>query len=112
MAAGIFSLPINLPGTSFYRGIKAAHSIRKKLLGIIRQRKMDLVEKKSCHADDLSSYLLTVPDDGGKFMSELETADKIWGSIIGSQDSTTTAITFVMKYLAEFPDIYDEVLKE
>ncbi|CDP20362.1 unnamed protein product [Coffea canephora] len=107
-----FLKPDKFAWTSFYRGIKAAHSIRKKLLGIIRQRKMDLVEKKSCHADDLSSYLLTVPDDGGKFMSELETADKIWGSIIGSQDSTTTAITFVMKYLAEFPDIYDEVLKE
>ncbi|XP_071912448.1 beta-amyrin 28-monooxygenase-like [Coffea arabica] len=112
MAAGIFSLPINLPGTSYNRGIKAANSVRQKMLGIINQRKGEVMDKQLVHDEDLLSLFLTKPDENGKFMSEPEIADHLLAALLASQDSTTASITFTMKYLAEFPDIYDEVLKD
>ncbi|CDP12479.1 unnamed protein product [Coffea canephora] len=112
MAAGIFTLPINLPGSSYNRGIKAANSVRQKLLGIIKQRKGEVMDKQLVHDEDLLSLFLTKPDENGKFMSEPEIADHLLAALLASQDSTTASITFTMKYLAEFPDIYDEVLKE
>ncbi|XP_010252185.1 PREDICTED: beta-amyrin 28-oxidase-like [Nelumbo nucifera] len=112
LAAGVMSLPINLPGTPFNRAIKAAQLIRKELLAIIRKRKTDLAEKTVSSTQDILSHMLTTTDESGKFMNELDIADKILGLLIGGHDTASAAITFIMKYLAELPEIYNEVLKE
>ncbi|KAF7152202.1 hypothetical protein RHSIM_Rhsim01G0107500 [Rhododendron simsii] len=39
LAAGLLSIPIDLPGTPFNRGIKASNFIRRELVVIIKQRK-------------------------------------------------------------------------
>ncbi|CAI9108350.1 OLC1v1007923C1 [Oldenlandia corymbosa var. corymbosa] len=108
IVAGIFSIPVNLPGTACRRGIKAANAIRKKLVEIIREKK----KKGMMDNQDCLSHLLTVTDGNDRLSTELEVADQILASLAGSRDSTTSAITFIMKYLAEFPHIYHEVLKE
>ncbi|XP_059637061.1 beta-amyrin 28-monooxygenase-like [Cornus florida] len=112
LAAGVISLPINFPGTAFNRAIKAAEMIRKELLGIIKQRKSDLTEKKSSVRHDILSHMLTTTDENGQFMNEMDIADKILGLLIGGHDTASAAITFIVKYLAELPDVYNEVLKE
>ncbi|CAA3029552.1 beta-amyrin 28-oxidase-like [Olea europaea subsp. europaea] len=112
LVAGVLSIPINLPGTPFNRAIKAASLIRKELLEIIRQRKIELMEKKSMSIRDILSHMLTTTDENGKFMTDLDIADKIIGLLIGGHDTASVAITFIMKYLAELPEIYNGVLKE
>ena len=42
-------------------------------------------------------------------MNELDIADKILGLLIGGHDTASVACTFIVKYLAEFPHIYDRV---
>ncbi|KAK8598079.1 hypothetical protein V6N13_095470 [Hibiscus sabdariffa] len=42
----------------------------------------------------------------------MDVADKILGLLIGGHDTASAAITFVVKYLAELPEIYQKVLKE
>ncbi|KAA8535875.1 hypothetical protein F0562_030878 [Nyssa sinensis] len=112
LAAGVISIPINLPGTPFNRAIKAAEMIRKELLEIIKQRKKEMMEKKLCPKHDILSHMLTTTDENGGSMTENDIADKIIGLLIGGHDTASAAITFVMKYLAELPDVYNEVLKE
>lgn len=41
-APGIFSIPIDLPGTPLRKAINAGNFIRKELIGLIKQRKIDL----------------------------------------------------------------------
>ncbi|KAK1386513.1 Beta-amyrin 28-oxidase [Heracleum sosnowskyi] len=48
----------------------------------------------------------------GKFMSEKEISNYIIGLLVASYESTSTAVSFVLKHLAELPHIYDEVYKE
>ncbi|KAG2691298.1 hypothetical protein I3760_08G003300 [Carya illinoinensis] len=113
LAEGIISLPLNLPGTAFNRAVKAGKVIHEKVLAIIRQRKMELLENKgSAQVDLLSRMLLVTDEKGGGIEEEKEIAARITGLFIASRDTTSSAITFVLNYLAEFPHVYDEILKE
>ncbi|KAK4854811.1 hypothetical protein QYF36_001593 [Acer negundo] len=112
VASGIISIPINLPGTSFNKGIKASNQIRKELLSIIEQRKIDLANKLTHDNQDILSHMLVATDDNGQHMTDLDIADKILGLLIGGHDTASAAITFIVKYLSELPHIYNLVLKE
>nr|AZS32333.1 CYP716 family cytochrome P450 monooxygenase [Lagerstroemia speciosa] len=112
LASGIISIPIDLPGTPFNRAIKASNFIRKELIAIIKQRKVDLAEGKATATQDILSHMLLATDEDGKHMNEMDIADKILGLLIGGHDTASAACTFIVKYLAELPHIYDEVYKE
>ncbi|KAK6235765.1 hypothetical protein QUC31_019499 [Theobroma cacao] len=112
LASGIISLPIDLPGTPFNRGIKASNFIRKELVKIIKQRKVDLAEGKASPTQDILSHMLLTSDENGQFMNEMDIADKILGLLIGGHDTASAACTFIVKYLAELPHMYEEVYKE
>lgn len=109
LASGIISIPIDLPGTPFNRAIKASNLIRKELTAIIKQRKIDLAEKKASPTQDILSHMLLTSDENGRYMNELDIADKILGLLIGGHDTASAAITFIVKYLAELPEIYQKV---
>ncbi|KAE8126005.1 hypothetical protein FH972_020762 [Carpinus fangiana] len=112
LASGIISIPIDLPGTPFNRGIKASNFIRKELLKIIKQRRTDLGEGKASPTQDILSHMLLATDENGQHMTELDIADKILGLLIGGHDTASAACTFIVKYLAELPHIYDGVYNE
>ncbi|KAL2553872.1 Cytochrome [Forsythia ovata] len=112
LASGLISIPIDLPGTPFHRAIKASNFIRKELVSIIKQRKIDLAEGKASPTQDILSHMLLTSDESGKFMNELDIADKILGLLVGGHDTASSACTFVVKYLAELPEIYEGVYKE
>ena len=104
-------MPIDLPGTPFNRAIKASNFIRKELLLIIKQRKIDLAEGKASPTQDILSHMLLTCDESGTYMNELDIADKILGLLIGGHDTASASCTFIVKYLAELPHIYDGVYK-
>ncbi|KAM7477442.1 hypothetical protein LguiA_025655 [Lonicera macranthoides] len=112
LASGLISIPIDLPGTPFRRAINASNHIRKELTLIIKQRKIDLAEGKATPTQDILSHMLLATDEDGKFMTELDIADKILGLLIGGHDTASSACTFIVKYLAELPEVYDKVYNE
>ncbi|KAI3977875.1 hypothetical protein MKX01_036715 [Papaver californicum] len=79
---------------------------------IEEQLSIDLEEKKAMPTQDILSYMLLAIDDDGNSMDELDIANKILGLLIGGHDTASAAITFIVKYLAELPYVYDEVRKE
>ncbi|XP_048228018.1 beta-amyrin 28-monooxygenase isoform X2 [Ricinus communis] len=109
LASGIISIPIDFPGTPFNRGIKASNEVRRELIKMIEQRKIDLAENKASPTQDILSHMLTTADE---YMNEMDIADKILGLLIGGHDTASAAITFVVKYLAEMPQVYNKVLEE
>ncbi|XP_022723793.1 beta-amyrin 28-oxidase-like [Durio zibethinus] len=111
LASGIISVPINLPGTPFRRAINASELIRKELMAIMKQRKIDLVENNAAPNQDILSHMLLATDENGQYLNELNIADRILGLLIGGHDTASAAITFIVKYLAELPNIYNEVFE-
>ncbi|KAK4380248.1 hypothetical protein RND71_002110 [Anisodus tanguticus] len=109
---GVISIALNFPGTTFYNAKRATNTIRKELLLIVKQRREAIEQKSDSPPQDLLSHLLLFPDENGKFMSELEVADNILMMIFAGHDTTSVTITLVMKYLAELPHVYENVLQE
>ncbi|XAR57665.1 hypothetical protein NMG60_11025906 [Bertholletia excelsa] len=112
LASGIFSIPIDLPGTPFRKAVNAAEEIRKEIRAIIKQRKIDLAEKRASPTQDVLSHMLLTPDEDGKYMQEMDVADKILGLLIGGHDTASITITFIVKYLADLPHVYKQVFNE
>lgn len=108
---GIISLPINFLGTQFNRACKSSKLIRKEMEQVFRQRKIDIQSHSKVPIQDMLSRLITLcEEDSG--MDETFIVDALTGLIFGASASTGDVITLVMKYLADFPDVYNQVLKE
>ncbi|KAM0020484.1 putative cytochrome P450 [Helianthus debilis subsp. tardiflorus] len=112
IVTGIFSIPIDLPGTPFRRGINASNFIRKELIAIVKQRKIDLDEGKATPTQDILSHMILFRDENGKLLEEHDIADKILALLIGGHDTASSTSAFIVKYLAELPEIYNGVYTE
>ncbi|CAL5411319.1 unnamed protein product [Camellia sinensis] len=112
LAAGIFSIPIDLPGTPLRRAIKASEFITKELLAIIKQRKVDLGDGKASLTQDILSHMLVTSDENGNFMKEAEIANKILSLLIGGHDTASSVCASVVMFLAELPHVYQRVYEE
>ncbi|XP_021749362.1 beta-amyrin 28-oxidase-like [Chenopodium quinoa] len=115
LVKGIISVPLNLPGTPYNHAVKASKLIRDKLVELVRQRKMEVLEKKDhVNVDDVDFLggLLRASIEGGDFISEMELVGKIVALLFAAFHTTSNTITFLMAHLAEYPDVYEKVLQE
>lgn len=108
---GMFSMPIDLPGTAYHRAIKGGKMVRDELMRIITQRRKELTENQETSGRDLLSKMLLVTGEDGQFMSEMEISNNIIGMLVASFETTSSAVTSVLKYLAELPHVYDQVYR-
>ncbi|KAL1831059.1 hypothetical protein ACET3Z_000710 [Daucus carota] len=71
VTSGMFSVPIDLPGTAYNGAIKGGMLVRKELMKIITDRKKEMLENESeATTHDLLSQMQLVTDDKGECMSE------------------------------------------
>nr|GME08672.1 beta-amyrin 28-oxidase-like [Ipomoea batatas]GME21359.1 beta-amyrin 28-oxidase-like [Ipomoea batatas] len=115
VSSSMFSLPLNLPGTAYNRGMKAGSVMRRQLLEVIKERKAKAMMSSSGKAEeeerDVLGRLLSATNEEGQHMNEVEIYHNIVGLLLPSYHSTSAAITFILKYLAELPHIYQQVYK-
>ncbi|MED6124137.1 hypothetical protein PIB30_056226 [Stylosanthes scabra] len=110
---GLVGFPINLPGTRFHQAMKAANEIRQEIRNIIKQRKLDLEQKRLVSpSQDILSHLLVTPDSNGRFLTEIEIMDNILLLLFAGHDTSRSTLSSLMRYLAQFPHVYDKVLAE
>ena len=62
--------------------------------------------------DFITRALLELDENSRSVMNDILIASNIMGLLFAGHDTASSAITFVLKYLAEFPNVYNEVLKE
>ncbi|KAL7156054.1 hypothetical protein ABFS83_03G117400 [Erythranthe nasuta] len=109
---GMFSVPIDFPGTAYNGAIKGGKMVREELMRIITERRKEIVMNNETEGRDLLSKMLLVRDEDGNFMSEMEISNNIIGLLVASFETTSSAVTAVMNYLAGLPHIYRDVFKE
>ncbi|KAA8528024.1 hypothetical protein F0562_035107 [Nyssa sinensis] len=110
VSQGGHTIPLNFPGTTFYYAKKAAAAIRQEIQLIIKEKKEAL--NRGVKMQDILTYMIVASDASGRFMPETEIADKIMGLLIAGYITVATAITFLMKYVEERPEIYDKIFAE
>ncbi|CAI9111744.1 OLC1v1012052C1 [Oldenlandia corymbosa var. corymbosa] len=115
MTVGIYSTPINFPGTDFHRAIKSSQKLFQGIAEIIRQRKIGKDATSSDHPDIISHFVQsssTGIDRHGQLLSEDQIATYISGFFVGSYSGIHTTIAHVINHLAELPQVYHMVLRE
>ncbi|CAN4093891.1 unnamed protein product [Withania somnifera] len=97
----MLSFPLRLPWTRFYKGLQARERIMRLLDKIIEARR-----KSKEKNDDLLDHLLTTQ------LTNQQIKDNILTMIIAGQDTTASAITWMIKYLDENPDALNKLKTE
>lgn len=111
VSVGLHCIPWNIPGTIFHDASKGAAAIRKELMSVIKEKKQALAQGVKTH--DILTFMVTASDPAtGRFMPDYEVADKIMGLLTAGYNTVAGAITFLMKYVGERPDIYSQILTE
>lgn len=108
---GVISIPLDFPGTRFYRAKKATAAIKKELQLIVRKRREELEQRRAMPSQDLLSHLLVSPDENGVFMSESVIVNNLLMLLFSGHDSSSSATTLLIRSLAEHPQVYDQVLR-
>ncbi|XP_055835713.1 abscisic acid 8'-hydroxylase 4 [Solanum dulcamara] len=93
----MLSFPLRLPWTRFYKGLQARKRIMSLLDKIIEARR-----KSKETYDDFLDHLL-IKDDQIIQLTDEQIKDNILTMIIAGQDTTASAITWMVKYLDENP---------
>ncbi|KAI3957155.1 hypothetical protein MKW98_002782 [Papaver atlanticum] len=110
--SGFLSLPINLPGTQLNRAIKSSKLIRQEIQKAVRKRKINVLSHGDSPMQDMLSRLIDLSEEEDRGIDEMYIVELMVGIIFGGITSMGVVLTLVMNYLADFPNVYKEVLKE
>eukprot|EP01018_Ginkgo_biloba_P037850 Gb_08111 [translate_table: standard] len=109
---GLMQIPIDFPGTRYHRAKISGNHIRQILQGLVDLRKQDLAKGRASPEQDLLSYLLCNADENGNSFSDDDIKDNILHLLVASHDTSSVTMTFLLKYLAQNPLCYKQVLQE
>ncbi|KAJ3689470.1 hypothetical protein LUZ61_018634 [Rhynchospora tenuis] len=102
---GYNSLPINLPGTLFHKAMKARKRLGQIVANIISS-------KRNQQQSEVDKGLLASLIDPKEALTDDQIADNIIGLIFAARDTTASVLTWIIKYLAENPEVLQAVKEE
>ncbi|CAK8560066.1 unnamed protein product [Lathyrus sativus] len=107
---GLNSLPINVPGFTFHKALKAQEKIVKILEPVVSERRMKI--KNGQHMGekkDFMDILLDMKDVNGRKMKDEDISDLLIGLFAAGHESTTTGIMWTIVYLTNHPHFLKKV---
>ncbi|KAM1012446.1 hypothetical protein ACFX13_043290 [Malus domestica] len=111
----MLAFPLRLPRTRFYKGLQA----RKKIMGIIGDAMSERRKGLEVKSEDLLQRLLTEDEKAcgetgttARQLTDEEIKDNILTMIIAGQDTTASAMTWMIKFLDENPEVLPTLMKE
>ncbi|KAK7320391.1 hypothetical protein VNO77_29820 [Canavalia gladiata] len=113
MIEGMWSVPVNVPFTRYNRSLRASARIQNMLKEIVHKRKIELEQNGVSTHQDLISCLLGMVDENDKqVITEKEIIHNAMLVMVAGHDTSSVLITFIIRLLANEPDIWAAVLQE
>ncbi|KAK6921886.1 Cytochrome P450 [Dillenia turbinata] len=106
LVLGTFSLPINFPGTNYYKGIQARKNVIKILRRIIDRRR---ASSETCN--DMLDCLLNVKDPKYRLNDE-EIIDQVITFFNSGYETFSTTSMMALKHLHDHPKVLQELREE
>ncbi|XP_058078127.1 abscisic acid 8'-hydroxylase 3-like [Magnolia sinica] len=113
ISSSFASLPFNVPGFAFYRGIQARNKMYAMLDSIIFQRRSGVDSRL-----DFLQLLLKKQnkqvgeEDEDDRLTDSQLKDNILTLLIAGHDTTTAALTWIIKFLEENPLVLQKLREE
>ncbi|MEO0968124.1 MAG: cytochrome P450 [Cyanobacteria bacterium J06639_18] len=98
--SGLFSLPINLPWSTFGRALRCRKLLLAEIEKIIHQR-----QRQEGTFEDALSLLLQATDEDGESLSVNELKDQILTLLFAGHETLTSAIASFCQLVAQHPQV-------
>lgn len=105
--AGIATLPINLPFTTYHRALQAKERLLAAIDAIVRARRAAPEQPR-----DILGALLTVRDEDGHPLSHTAVVHELHNQLFAGHDTTVTVMTNLMLQLAQHPAVLAQARAE
>ncbi|CAL9133551.1 unnamed protein product [Musa textilis] len=105
---GYNSFPTCVPGTPYQKAIQARKRLGRIVGEIINERR----GRKGVWENDLLGHLMDSKDDKGELLTDDQIADNIVGVLFAAQDTTASALTWILKFLHDDPKLLESVRAE
>ncbi|KAI3456943.1 hypothetical protein Pfo_013606 [Paulownia fortunei] len=112
MIEGMWSIPVKMPFTRFNRSLKASAKVQKMLKDLICEKRIELAKGASSHQDLITCLLSIRGEDKKELVSEDEIIHNVMLIMVAGHDTSSILITFIIRILANDPNIHAAVLKE
>uniref|UniRef100_A0A0E0EC49 Cytochrome P450 n=1 Tax=Oryza meridionalis TaxID=40149 RepID=A0A0E0EC49_9ORYZ len=112
MVQAMLSIPVNIPFTKFNKGLSASRRVRKVLRQIARDREAALQQGHSSSADDFFTYMLVLRSEGTHSLTVEDIVDNAILLLLAGYETSSVLITFLLRYLANEPDILGKITEE
>jgi len=99
------AIPLKIPGTTFYKGIKGRQFLRTFFLSLVEER------KKQPGKDLFSRLTVAESEDGEKYTDD-EIVDHLIFVLMAAHDTTAITLTFLSYFLAKHPKWQERVREE
>ncbi|WCJ20494.1 Abscisic acid 8'-hydroxylase 1 [Euphorbia peplus] len=107
---GYNSMPLDIPGTPFYKAMKARVELNERLRRLIKKRRER--EKEGGGGGGLLGVLLAAQNDDEKQLNDSQIADNIIGVIFAAHDTTASVLTWLLKYLHDNHHLLQALTRE
>ncbi|KAK7247327.1 hypothetical protein RIF29_42208 [Crotalaria pallida] len=107
---GIYSVPLDLPGTTYHRALEAAGAIRKEIQILIKV-KIDALSKGIVMDESLLAHIVGAERDG-KYVPKFEISNIIMGLMNSSYLLIAITLAFMIKHIGQRPDIHQKIISE
>ncbi|KAF3445524.1 hypothetical protein FNV43_RR10700 [Rhamnella rubrinervis] len=114
ISSSFASLPFKIPGTAFHRGIKARDRMYSMLDSVISKRR----NGEGFEQDFLGSLIMKhskakgKEDDDEDKLTDEQLKDNILTLLVAGHDTTTAALTWLIKFLGENPLVLERLREE
>ncbi|CAL5086408.1 unnamed protein product [Urochloa decumbens] len=113
MLEGMWSVPLDLPFTTFRKSLRASARARRVLEATLREKKARLERGESSPADDLVTCLASLRgDDGKQLLTDEEIVDNAMVVLVAGHDTSSVLMTFMIRHLADDPDTLAAMVQE
>jgi len=107
----IHSLPINFPGTSLWKGLKARARIVDKILPIMNKRREELSKGVLSSTNDMISCLIAIRDENNQPLDDEMIIGTFIFIFVAGHDTSATLMTLMIWKLSRDQEVYNNVLE-
>ncbi|XP_031485920.1 abscisic acid 8'-hydroxylase 2 [Nymphaea colorata] len=112
LESGYNSMPLDFPGTSFHKAIKARKELSEILSKKIDKRRRDRKEEKRQEKEGILGTLLGLEGEKLAELADNQILDNIIGLLFAAQDTTASVLTWILKYLHDYPAVLHSLTRE
>ncbi|RHN78088.1 putative beta-amyrin 11-oxidase [Medicago truncatula] len=105
MHAALFSMPINLPGFAFRKGLMAREKLAKLVKPIVEERRSMIKNGEKTKDKDLLDIFLEARDEDGWKPDDDDIIDMLIGIVLAGHEATANTMMWSMIYLTQNPHI-------